>query len=67
MWLAGWAVRVVLLITAPIYYLCRFLAGLLSSLDEWSWSAIHAHERKKPPQPETAQEQPQQRSKRTFL
>ncbi|HYN16191.1 MAG TPA: hypothetical protein VES66_10445 [Terriglobales bacterium] len=65
MWLAGWAVRVLLLITAPIYYLCRFVARSMSSLDEWSWRAIHARDLKKPPQSETAQEQPQRSAKRT--
>ena len=66
MWLAGWAVRVLLLITAPIYYLCRFVARSMSGLDEWSWRAIHARDLKKPPQPETAQEQqPQRSAKRT--
>ena len=28
MWLAGWAVRVVLLITAPVFYLCRAVARI---------------------------------------
>lgn len=53
MWLAGWIVRVLLLVTAPIYYLCRFVARAMSRLDAWSWNAIHAPERKKPPQSET--------------
>jgi len=66
MWLAGWAVRVLLLITAPIYYLCRFVARLMSSLDDWSWRAIHTRDLKKPPQSETAQEQPHQSAKRTL-
>jgi hypothetical protein len=63
MWLAGWAVRVLLLITAPIFYLCRAIAGTMSRLDDWSWRAIHAGEPihagdpKKPPQSETAQAQ----------
>ena len=64
MWLAGWAVRVLLLITAPIYYLCRFLSQAMSSLDDWSWRAIHSGEMKKPPQSETAQKQPQPSAKR---
>jgi hypothetical protein len=64
MWLAGWAVRVFLLITAPIYYLCRFLVGCFSSLDEWAWGAIHSRDLKKPPQSETAQEQPPESAKR---
>jgi hypothetical protein len=64
MWLAGWAVRVLLLITAPIFYLCRAVAGSMSSLDDWSWRAIHAGDLKKPPQSETAQKQPQQSAKR---
>ena len=59
MWLAGWAVRVLLLITAPIFYLCRFVAEGMSRLDEWSWSAIHGHGLKKPPQSETTQQQPE--------
>jgi hypothetical protein len=63
MWLAGWAVRVLLLITSPLYYLCRFLADSMSRLDQWSWRAIHAHERKKSPQSETTQEQRQRNSK----
>jgi len=65
--LAGWAVRVVLLITAPIYYLCRFLASLFSSLDSWSWKAIHNHELKKPPQSETTQAAREQRSKSSLF
>lgn len=64
MWLAGWAVRVLLLITAPIYYLSRFVADAMSSLDEWSWRAIHGHGLKKPPQSETAQKESQPRVKR---
>jgi len=64
MWLAGWAVRVLLLITAPIFYLCRAVAGTMSRLDDWSWRAIHAGEPKKPPQPETAHQQPQPITKR---
>ena len=64
MWLAGWAVRVLLLITAPIYYLCRFVAGLMSRLDDWSWTVIHAGDLKKPPQSETPREQPQRSAKR---
>jgi hypothetical protein len=64
MWLAGWAVRVLLLITAPIYYLCRAVAGILASLDEWSWKAIHPQELKKPPQSDTPDEQPQARERR---
>jgi hypothetical protein len=64
MWLAGWAVRVVLLIAAPIYFLCRILAASMSRLDEWSWSAIHARELKKPPQSETPPEQSQDAAKR---
>lgn len=64
MWLAGWAVRVLLLITAPIYYLCRFLSQAMSRLDDWSWRAIHSGEMKKPPQSETAQKQPQPSAKR---
>ena len=55
MWLAGWAVRVVLLIATPIYFLCRFIAAWMSRLDEWSWRVIHGQELKKPPQPQTAQ------------
>ena len=55
MWLAGWIVRVLLLVTAPIYYLCRFVARAMSRLDTWSWAAIHGHERKKLPQSETAE------------
>ena len=51
MWLLGWAVRVLLLITAPIYYLSRFLARTMGRLDAWSWKAIHADELKKPAQP----------------
>jgi len=66
-WLAGWAVRVLLLITAPIYYLCRFVAQALSHLDTWSWTAIHAHERKKPPQSETLAQQPQRDAKKMLL
>ncbi|HVP50884.1 MAG TPA: hypothetical protein VMT05_02160 [Terriglobales bacterium] len=64
MWLAGWAVRVLLLITAPLYYLCRFVAEAMSGLDEWSWRAIHGTGFKKPPQSETAQPQPQPSAKR---
>ena len=64
MWLAGWAVRVLLLVGAPVYYLCRFTARGMSSLDEWSWRAIHARELKKPPQSETAQNQSQQNATR---
>jgi len=63
--LAGWAVRVLLLITAPIFYLCRFVAERMSSLDEWSWRAIHRHGVKKPPQSETAQK-PEGSVKRTL-
>jgi hypothetical protein len=66
MWLAGWAVRVLLLITAPIYYLCRFVADAMSRLDEWSWRAIHGHGLRKPPQSDRAQEQPQRSVKRTL-
>ena len=62
--LAGWAVRVLLLITAPVYYLSRFIAEQMSSLDEWSWRAIYARDRKKPPQSETAEGQPQPRARR---
>jgi hypothetical protein len=51
-WLAGWAVRVLLLITAPIYYLCRFLAAAIARLDAWSWAAIHGQPGRKPPQSE---------------
>jgi hypothetical protein len=51
-WLAGWIVRVLLLVTAPIYYLCRFVARAMSRLDAWSWAAIHAEHPKKPPQRE---------------
>ena len=64
MWLAGWAVRVLLLITAPIFYLCRFMSQAMSRLDDWSWRAIHVGDLKKPPQSETAQKQPQQTVKR---
>ena len=64
MWLAGWAVRVLLLTTAPVYYLCRFVAKGMSSLDEWSWRAIHAGDRKKPPQSETAEGEPQPSARR---
>jgi hypothetical protein len=60
MWLAGWAVRVLLLITSPVYYLCRFLADSMSLLDQWAWRAIHARDPKKPPQSENAQKQPQE-------
>lgn len=56
MWLAGWAVRVLLLITAPIYYLSRSVARAMSRLDAWSWAAIHGHERKKPSQREETSE-----------
>lgn len=63
-WLAGWAVRVLLLITAPIYYLCRSLVAAMSRLDAWSWSAIHARELKKPPQSETSGQQPQRDAKK---
>ena len=64
--LAGWAVRVLLLITAPIFYLCRFVAEGMSRLDEWSWRAIHGHGVKKPPQSETAQQQRERSVKRTL-
>lgn len=64
--LAGWAVRVLLVITAPIYYLCRFVACAMSRLDEWSWRAIHGTGPKKPPQSETAQQQRERRVKRTL-
>ena len=64
MWLAGWAVRVLLLITAPIFYLCRFTTDVMTRLDDWSWRAIHAGEMRKPPQPETAQREPQPSAKR---
>jgi hypothetical protein len=64
MWLAGWAVRVLLLITAPLYYLCRFLADSMSRLDQWAWRAIHAQELKKSPQPEATQEHPQESPKK---
>jgi len=64
MWLAGWTVRVLLLITAPLYYLCRFVAQAMSDLDEWSWRAIHSQGLKKPPQSETPREQPQRSAKR---
>ncbi len=64
MWLAGWAVRVLLLITAPLYYLCRSVAETMSRLDEWSWRAIRSHGLKKPPQSETVQKQPQRSAKR---
>ena len=63
MWLAGWAVRVLLLITAPIYYLCRRLSEAMSRLDAWSWRAIHAHDGRKPPQSETLPQQPQRDGK----
>jgi hypothetical protein len=63
MWLAGWAVRVLLLITTPLYYLCRFLADSMSRLDQWAWRAIHARDPKKLPQSETPQQQPQGNSK----
>jgi hypothetical protein len=63
MWLAGWAVRLLLLITAPIYYLCRAVAASMSRLDEWSWRAIHARDLKKPPQSETARK-PQRSAKK---
>jgi hypothetical protein len=66
MWLAGWAVRILLLITAPIYYLCRFVARSMSRLDEWSWCAIHARDLKKPPQSEVAQDQPRPSAKRNL-
>jgi len=36
----------------------------MSSLDEWSWRAIYARDRKKPPQSETAEGQPQPRARR---
>ena len=62
--LAGWAVRVLLLITAPVYYLCRFVAKGMSGLDEWSWRAIHTGDLKKPPQSETAEGQPQPSARR---
>jgi len=62
--LAGWAVRVLLLITAPLFYLCRAVVASMSRLDDWSWHAIHSGEMKKPPQSETAQKQPQQSVKR---
>jgi len=62
--LAGWVVRVFLLITAPVYYLCRFVAKGMSRLDDWSWRAIHAGDAKKPPQSETA-ESTQQNARRT--
>ncbi len=65
--LAGWAVRVLLLITAPIYYLCRTVAASMSRLDEWSWRAIHAGELRKPPQSETSKKQPERSAKRTLL
>jgi len=64
MWLAGWAVRVLLLITAPLFYLCRAVAASMSRLDDWSWRAIHSGEMKKPPQSETVQKQPQQSAKK---
>ena len=64
--LAGWAVRVLLLITAPIFYLCRFVTAGMSRLDEWSWRAIHGHGVKKPPQSETAQPQPERSVRRTL-
>lgn len=54
MWLAGWIVRVLLLIASPVYYLSRFLSRGMSRLDAWSFAAIHAHEPKKPPQAEPA-------------
>jgi hypothetical protein len=66
-WLAGWAVRVLLLITAPIYYLSRFLAEAMNRLDAWSWTAIHAREMKKPPQSETSSKQPQANAKKTVV
>jgi len=61
---AGWTVRVLLLITAPIFYLCRGVAAGMSRLDDWSWRAIHTGEMKKPPQPETAQQEPQSGARR---
>jgi hypothetical protein len=64
MWLAGWAVRVLLLVAAPVYYLCRFTARAMSRLDEWSWRAIHSSERKKPPQAETAEDHSRQNATR---
>jgi hypothetical protein len=64
MWLAGWVVRVVLLITAPVYFLCRLIAATMSRLDEWSWRAIHEEEPKKPPQSEAAQ--PEETAKRVL-
>jgi hypothetical protein len=64
MWLAGWAVRVLLLITAPIFYLCRFTTDVMTRFDDWSWRAIHSGEMKKPPQPETAHREPQPSAKR---
>ena len=67
MWLAGWAVRVLLLITAPIYYLCRFLADAMSRLDAWSWKAIHPRELKKPPQSEALPEQSPRSAKKGSL
>jgi hypothetical protein len=64
MWMAGWAVRVLLLITAPIFYLCRFTTDAMTRLDDWSWRAIHSGEMRKPPQPETASNERQPRAKR---
>ena len=66
MWLAGWAMRVLLLITSPLYYLCRFVAEAMSRLDEWSWRTIHGHGLKKPPQSETTPQQAPQSVKRTL-
>jgi hypothetical protein len=64
-WLAGWALRVLLLIAAPLYYLCRFLAAAMTRLDAWSWTAIHTRELKKPPQSETVSGQPQRSAKKS--
>jgi len=36
----AWVLRVLLLGTAPVFYLCRFIANLLSDLDLWASRTI---------------------------
>ncbi len=67
MWLAAWTMRALLVVIAPVYYLCRVVVEAVESLDEWAWLKIHATQARKPPQSEIATELPQPRSTHRML
>jgi hypothetical protein len=62
---AAWAMRVLLLVLSPLYYLCRIVADSMSRLDQWAWRAIHEAPAKKPPRRETTEKVEPEATKKT--